>query len=264
MIQIIKNIFAVKLLWGCIVPIQILGILSLYNIFIGAAPGWWWAGFIVGFILLKMLGIGAGFHRLFSHHSFEVSKLMKRFIIWCGIISGQGSPITWVAIHRGEHHRYSDTDRDPHSPRHGFWHSYIGWMFKIKEGELSVKGAVELLRDPDMIFAHKYYYRILWLSYLLIALVDFNLFLYAIILPAFVTLHVFCCQTSIVHCPQFGYRNYDTKDSSTNIPWLWFITQGECWHNNHHGDPKNPHYGGRHWWELDPTYWLIKLIEKKS
>ena len=81
-------------------------------------------------------------------------------------------------------------------------------------------------------------------------------------LEAFITLHVFCLQTSVVHYEKLGYKNYDTKDTSSNIPWLFPITQGECWHNNHHGDAKNPNYGGRRWWELDPTWWLIRVIKK--
>jgi stearoyl-CoA desaturase (delta-9 desaturase) len=258
--QMIKNFFTIKQNWGILLPMHVFGLLALYNIFTGSAPEYWWAGFIIGYVLMKMLGVGAGFHRLFSHHGFAVNKLMKRFILWCGTISGQGSAILWVAIHRGGHHRFSDTERDPHSPIHGFWHSYILWMFKLKEGDINPKGAVDLLRDPDILFAHKYYHYIVWASHALIALISFDLWLYAMALPALATLHVFCCQTSIVHYTKLGYKNYETKDDSVNVPWLWFITQGECWHNNHHGDPKNPNYGSRHWWELDPTWWIIKLV----
>jgi len=258
--QIIKNIFTVKQLWGCIIPLQFIGVWALYCIFSGSAPDYWWIGTLIGFICMKMIGIGAGYHRLFSHKGFEVSKLMKRFILWCGVISGQGSPILWVAIHRGGHHRYSDTEKDPHSPKDGFWHSYILWMIKLKEGDVNPKGAVDLLRDPDMIFAHKHYHLILWLSHAALALINFDLWLYTMGLPAFLTLHAFCMQTSVVHYTKLGYKNYETKDDSMNVPWLWILTQGECWHNNHHGDAKNPNYGGRHWWELDPTFWIINLL----
>ena len=185
---------------------------------------------------------------------------MKRFILFCGTIAVQGSAILWVGIHRGAHHRHSDTDLDPHSPIHGFWHSYITWMFTLKEGDVSVRRVPDLLRDPDVVFVHKHYIKIVWIIYGLAALVDINLFFYLLVLPALITLHVFCLQTSVVHYTKLGYRNYQTKDNSINVPWLFLITQGECWHNNHHGNPKNPNYGSKHWWELDPTYWLIKLV----
>jgi len=78
----------------------------------------------------------------------------------------------------------------------------------------------------------------------------------------FITLHCFLMQTCLTHIPALGYKNYNTKDNSINSPWLFPFILGEAWHNNHHGDAKNPNYGGRNWWELDPTYWIICLIKK--
>jgi stearoyl-CoA desaturase (delta-9 desaturase) len=260
--SLIETFKEAPLLCYLVVVLQAFGICALYNIFSGNAPSYWWIGTIIGFILLKMLGIDAGYHRLFSHRSFTVGKWMKYFILWCGILAGQGSPIFWVTSHRGYHHRYSDTDNDPHSPKHGFWHSYILWIFKIKEGDMTMKSIPDLMRDPIMIFAHRHFFKIFILSHLLFSLISVNFWLYTLAFPAFITLHVFCCQTSMAHYSKLGYKNYETKDNSTNVPWLWPLMQGDCWHNNHHRDPKNPNYGGRHWWELDPTYWLIKLIRR--
>jgi stearoyl-CoA desaturase (delta-9 desaturase) len=70
------------------------------------------------------------------------------------------------------------------------------------------------------------------------------------------------CQALANALSKLGYRNYPTKDDSVNCPWLFPLLLGEAWHNNHHGDGRNPNYG-RRWWELDPTFWLIKIIEKK-
>jgi fatty-acid desaturase len=259
--QIIKNTFSITHLWGGIVPMQVFGIWAIYNILTGTAPAWWWLAFIIGFVFMKLVGVGAGYHRLFSHHSFKVSRPMKLFVLWCGIISAQGSPFLWVGVHRGQHHRYSDTDKDPHSPEHGFWHSYILWMFTIEDKSVNLKSIIDLVRDPDLTFAHKHYSKILWLSHALVALISIDLWFYLMALPAFITLHVFCLQTSIVHYKWAGYRNYNTRDDSVNVPWLFPFSQGECWHNNHHGDPKNPNYGGRRWWEVDPTFWIIKLLK---
>jgi len=261
--QMLKNTLTIKHLWGGIIPLNIFGVWAIYNICIGNAPSWWWMATIVGWIFMKFVGVGAGYHRLFSHHGFPVSKFMKRFILFCGAIAGQGSSILWVGIHRGLHHRFSDTDKDPHSPEDGFWHSYILWMFKMKEGDVPVRSIPDLLRDPDHVFVHKYYSYLLWAVYGVTALISVDAFFYLLALPAFITLHVFCLQTSVVHYEKLGYKNYNTKDTSANIPWLFLITQGECWHNNHHGDAKNPNYGGRRWWELDPTYWIICLLRKK-
>lgn len=256
--QLIKNTFHFPNLWGSIIPMQIAGIYALYSIIIGNAPTWWWATSILGYVCLAMLGISAGYHRLFSHAGFKVSPITKRILLWFGIIAGQGSPIYWIGIHRGYHHRYADTDKDAHSPKHGFWHSYILWMFKMRT--MTLRPVVDLLRDPDIVFAHRYYIWILWCTHIVVALVSLDLWLYLLAFPMFITLHSFLLQTSVTHLPWAGYRNYKVKDDSVNVPWLFPIVLGEAWHNNHHGSGRNPNYGHKHWWELDPTFWLIQLI----
>lgn len=257
---IIKNTFYHKNLWGSIVPMQFIGVYALYNIVTGAAPHWWWMTGILGYVCLAMLGISAGYHRLFCHGGYQVNSVVKRVLLWFGIIAGQGSPIYWISIHRGYHHRHADTEKDAHSPRQGFWHSYILWMFKMRS--ISIRSTVNLFRDPDMVFAHKNYQTIFWVSHLAIALISFDVWLYLMAFPAFVTLHCFLMQTSITHLHWAGYRNYKVKDDSVNVPWLWPLVLGEAWHNNHHGDSRNPNYGNRRWWEFDPTYWFIKLLRK--
>lgn len=259
--SILKNIIHFPNLWGSIIPMQFVGIYAIYTIFSGTAPQWWWIATLMGYVCMKMLGISAGYHRLFCHKGFRVHRITKKVLLWFAIIAGQGSPIYWIGIHRGYHHRYADTDKDAHSPRHGFWHSYILWMFKMRT--MSIRSVTDLLRDPDMTFAHKHYIKIFWLSHLVVALIDFNLWLYLMGFAAFITLHSFLIQTSVTHISWAGYRNYKVKDDSVNVPWLFPFILGEAWHNNHHGDASNPNYGGRRWWELDPTHWLIQLIRKQ-
>jgi stearoyl-CoA desaturase (delta-9 desaturase) len=181
--------------------------------------------------------------------------------MWFGAMSSQGSPISWVTIHRGYHHRYADTDRDPHSPEHGFWHSYIGWMFKLRVGGMNPKYIPDLLRDKDCLFFHKYYNEILFGSHLLLILISFDFWLYAVLLPVFITFHSYSINTSVNHYTKFGYKNYETKDNGLNVVWLFPLLLGEAWHNNHHGNTKSATFG-KNKWELDPTYWLIKLIKK--
>ena len=248
-------------LWGSIIPMQFFGVYALYRIFTGTAPEGWWMLSIVGYICLAMLGVSAGYHRLFSHRGFKVNLLTKRILLWFGILAGQGGPVFWIGIHRGYHHRHPDKPGDAHSPRDGFWHSYILWMFK--RSSMSIKSVIDLLRDNDMVFAHKHYIKIFWLTHLLVALISFDLWLFLLALPAFITLHSFLIQTSVTHIPFMGYRNYNTKDDSVNCPLLFPVILGEAWHNNHHGDVRNVNFG-RRWWELDPTYWLICLIRSNK
>lgn len=247
-----------KSVW-LIIPINLIGIYAIYKIVLLDVPSWWWLAVIAGFIFQKEIGISAGYHRLFSHYSFTVSRPIKLFILWCGLIAGQGSPYWWAALHRGYHHKHSDTDKDPHSPRHGFWHSYILWLFKIKEKDISTRYIIDLIRDKDLAFAHKNYIVLLTVSHLTIALMNLDLWLYFMALPAFLTLHCYSIQTSLQHLGKLGYQSFDTKDNSSNNIFLFPIVFGDAWHNNHHSDPGNPNFSKR-WWELDTTFWLIKLL----
>lgn len=262
--QIINNIKEQPNLWGSIIPMQLLALWAIYKLFAGTAPEWWWVALLIGYVCLMMLGISACYHRMLSHRGFEAHPMIKRVMMWFAIVAGQGSPIFWCVVHRGYHHRFTDAPGDPHSPREGFWHSYILWMFKLRKGQLSPKSCVDLMRDPDCTFAHDHYQQILWISHFIVASISIDLWLYFMILPAFITLHSFAIQTSLNHSRTYGYTNYERADDSKNVSWLFPFILGEAWHNNHHSDPKNPNFGHRRWFEFDPTYYLIKLIAKKN
>ena len=245
-----------------LLPLHVGALWAIYNIVTGVAPTWWLTATILGYICFKMLGVGACFHRMLSHKAFETHRIVKLFALWCGTVAGQGSPVFWTTVHRGYHHRFSDTDKDLHSPKDGFWHAYFLWLFRINYATLNLKYAINVLKDKDAMIFHNHYNKIFIFSHLIIAMISFDLWLYFTILPCMIAFHSFAIQTSVVHYPKLGYRNYDTKDSSVNVPWIWPVSTGECWHNNHHGDPGNPNFGHKNWWELDPTFWLIKLIRK--
>jgi len=250
--------------WACFIPMHLIGLYALYTIFAGTAPQYWYLYAIAGYILIKMFGISACYHRLVSHRAFKVNRFWKLFILACAILSAQNSPIIWALIHRGYHHRYSDTDRDPHSPQVGFWHSYILWIFKTDASKMTTKYIPDVLRDADYLFAHNWYTVIFWILNGLAMMVGFDFWLYCIMFGSFLGYHAFALNTSVNHYKHLGYRNYETKDDSSNIVWLWFFILGEAWHNNHHGVASDPNFGGKRWWELDPTYWLICAIRKKD
>lgn len=257
---ILKNTLENPPLWGGFLPLQFFGFWSLYLIINRQTPNWWWIGVLIGYVCIAMIGLSIGYHRLLSHKNFNVSRFTKLIILWFGAISSQGSPIFWASVHRGYHHRYADTDQDPHTPNQGFWHSYFLWLFRLEKDSIKTKYVVDLLKDSDVMFFHKHYMLILWTSHILVAIISIDMWLWFMLLPAFISFHKFAFQSSVTHIKRLGYRNYETQDNSVNVWWLWPIMLGEAWHNNHHNDPKNPNYS-RHWWELDPTYWLVKLIK---
>ena len=247
--------------WASLVPIQLSAIYALYLIFTGQAIAYWYIATLLGFCCYQVLGISVCYHRLLAHRSFKTTRLRKIFLLTCATLAGQYSPFFWVCIHRGIHHRTADTENDIHSPRHGFWHSYFLWMYRLKKGDLNPKYVPDLLRDKDVVFFHKHYMKLYAAMNIAIMLsFGFTAWLFIVALPAALTFHSYATNTSFTHMKNLGYRNFDTKDNSVNVAWIWPISLGESWHNNHHAMPGSSNFGSK-WYEIDPSYWIIKLIK---
>jgi stearoyl-CoA desaturase (delta-9 desaturase) len=106
--------------------------LPLHLFFVAFAP-WTASGdalrcCALGFVLTGWLGIGLGFHRLFSHRSFRAARPIERALALLGAFAFEGDPGEWAKMHLN-HHAHSDGINDRHSPRDGFWHSHAGWLF---------------------------------------------------------------------------------------------------------------------------------------
>lgn len=257
-----KVSFRYNTLWGVLIPMHIVASYALYTAFTGSWQTINWLYLGLGYFCIMLLGITAGYHRLISHKSFETYTPIRYILLFFGMIAGQGSPIFWTVTHRGMHHPHADTAKDPHSPIHGFWHSWLLWLWKLEESDVNMRSVVDLLRDPVITFCHKYYIYLYWAANLVFILISFDLWLWFVIVPSVIAFHSYSITNSLNHYKQLGYKNYDTKDNSINVWWLWPFVLGECWHNNHHGDVKNYHFGGRKWWEFDPAGAIIRIIKK--
>lgn len=193
------------------------------------------------------------YHRLLSHKSFVSPKWFEYIGTLIGSLGGNGSGLAWAAVHR-EHHRYTDTEKDPHCPHHkGFFDT----QFLTFTHTPKLKYVPDLLRSKFHVKVHEYYWLINLTYVLLIMSIDVNAVLYAYFVPALLTWHAGSLINTIGH--MFGYKNYETKDTSVNNFFTGYMVSGEGWHNNHHADPKNPKFG-RKWYELDIGYQIIKLV----
>ena len=214
---------------------------------------------MISFYVLNILGVWMMMHRYYSHKSFELHPILKWMFTVIAVLTGRGSILGWVYLHR-LHHAYSDQEKDPHSP-HNLGYKMFGFgHMKKQEGEMKIFLVKELM-TTEQLFIHKWYMLLLIPLLIIFALIDLQLFYWAWIVPAMLI------QFSTSNFNYFGhttgYRNYVTKDQSRNNPWLWPIILGEAWHNNHHSDAKN-FSTKRKYWEIDPLVWLIKLVELKK
>src|SRR6185312_2400161 len=117
-----------KYTWFSFVPFVSLAVLTVMLYVIGVIPlAYLWTTF-VGWCLISGLGVAVGYHRVFSHRTHALPTWKENILLFLGTLSGQGSSITWTAIHRGYHHPWSDTPKDMHSPVvYGMWHALFGW-----------------------------------------------------------------------------------------------------------------------------------------
>ncbi|MDQ3332889.1 MAG: fatty acid desaturase, partial [Planctomycetota bacterium] len=168
----------------------------------------------------------------------------------------------WAATHR-LHHQQSDKIGDPHSPLDGPWWSHIMWLFAKRsreEQEALYSRYVPELKDRKVLRMFEKSYG-LWLfgtGFALFAIGGLPLLLWALCARMTYAYHSTWLVNSATHL--WGYRNYDTRDESRNLWWVALVSYGEGWHNNHHAHPSNARAGHK-WWEVDPTYWIIKGLK---
>lgn len=219
--------------------------------------------FPIGWAIFGGLGAAITLHRYVSHRSIEVRAWMKPVLLWIGCMSAQGSPIWWAALHRGYHHAHSDREKDIHSPIKGFWHAYMGWMFDVRSDTVSLRHAVDLLKDDMLLWFHRNYNKVVWSSLIILMMIDPFVCFWFYVIPAMVALHTDSMVNSICHSRGAGYRRYDTKDQSENVWYLGIFGWGQGWHNNHHSNPRSFDFGttvsgsGR---EFDPCLLWVPII----
>ena len=274
-----------RILWEYVIPVLAfhlvlpLGLLFYFDYLFS----WWGILFLfVGNFLFTSMGIGAGYHRLLTHRGFSCPKWFEYTLAMLGVCSFQDSPARWVLVHR-VHHQHSDHQPDPHTPRVSAWWAHVGWLF-VDNRELSTASAYDkyvrdLMRDPVYLWLQR---NLNWVWVymahgLLITAVGGLIGWFAtgttagamqwaamwmfwgVIARTVWTWHVTWAINSAAHI--WGYRNYETREDSTNN-WLFaLLTNGEGWHNNHHADPRSAQHGHR-WWEVDITYWTLCGLEK--
>jgi len=243
-----------------VVPIILLGLLGTTLMIISSAYSWLILTFIC-WVLMSGLGIAVGFHRVYSHRTYILKPWLDNIVLMCGTLACQSSSVTWVATHIGYHHPNSDTEKDPHTPKKGIWEAFMGWTFKVNAVTVNHKYAVKLLRKSNHVYFHKHYFKIVWLFIIsMLLIVGWKATLFGYCIAAMISILQDNLVNVLGHLPKLGYRNFDTRDSSSNFPLLGYFGWGQGWHNNHHQLPDRFNFGVK-WWEIDPCIIFIPLLK---
>jgi fatty-acid desaturase len=224
-----------------------------------------WPAFFVALALYWIslsLGIGMGYHRLLTHRSYKPAKWVEYFLAVCGTLALEGGPMFWVATHR-VHHQFSDKHGDPHSPREGKWWAHLVWMLVGDATHCDIEEcsryAPDVCRDRFLVWLSNYHYVPLAIvSILLLVFGGLPCLLWGTFLRVTVGQHVTWMVNSLTHF--WGTRRFETRDDSRNNALVAVLSFGEGWHNNHHAHPTSARHGLA-WWELDMSWWGIRLLE---
>jgi stearoyl-CoA desaturase (delta-9 desaturase) len=190
---------------------------------------------------VRSLAISLGYHRYFSHRTFETSRAFQALLAFVGSMAGQKGPLTWATSHRS-HHETADTCDDPHSPRHGgFFHAHLGWVLRKESLPTSACIAAEFSQAPEILFFNRY--PNVGFGFFLIVLLGIGIVLGDVarvmiwggVLSTLLLLHTTGFINSVLH--SLGSRPYGTHDDSRNLLFLLPFAIGENWHNNHHRYP---------------------------
>ena len=208
--------------------------------------------------VIRMFGITAGFHRYFSHRSFKTGRIFQFFLAFLGQSSAQRGVLWWATTHR-YHHKHSDTEKDVHSPvQHGFWYSHVLWIFS-KHGRTADYSLIKDFRKyPELVWLDKWERLPPFLLGVCVwAFAGWSGLVVGFFLSTVLLFHGTFTINSLSHV--FGKQPYVTGDHSRNNLLLAIITLGEGWHNNHHHFPSAAPQGF-HWWQIDVTYYILKVL----
>lgn len=220
---------------------------------------------MLGMYVWMCMATGLYLHRTVSHRALEPVAPLRFFFAFGTSVSLGGDPIRWAAIHR-HHHGYSDTPNDIHSPVHGFHYAQGFWAHKIDQAML--QEMLPLAGDVRHYWFHRWLFNpiVYLLPHLAVALTLGAIWgwpgvLWCLYVPLVALIHVTHAVNSFGHMPAFGYRRFETRDTSTNVPWLALFTLGDSWHNNHHAAPRRAGHGLA-WYEIDLNKCAIWILER--
>lgn len=217
-----------------------------------------WGISIFIYFLTGCLGVSITFHRYLSHKSWNAPAWWIYLGSLFGFYGLVGSPLAWSNNHIA-HHRYVDTEKDPHSPVCQPWWK-VQW-FSMLTSLTTMRFATKNI-NPFQIFLHKNYFllhALILLSLVIIFGIHVSMVVYLV--PAAILWNLASLVNTLNHS-KFGYRNFETKDSSVNSVVTGILTWGEGWHNNHHAYPgKSSFKLKKH--ELDISSFIIDRLRQR-
>ena len=217
------------------------------------------------------IGTIAGVHRLWSHRAFQASFPVRVFLMLGHVLNSiQGSVYTWARKHR-VHHKYADTDGDPHNAKRGFLFAHMGWVFYRKHHpelvtQLKKVNVQDLVNDPVVMFQYNHFVE-LFISFgflfpIFVCCFFFeetlaNSFFIVVFLRMYISTNGVLFINSAAH--MYGDAPYDKNIDPRQNSWVSFGSVGEGYHNFHHTFPHD-YASSEDGCKINPSKWFIELM----
>jgi stearoyl-CoA desaturase (Delta-9 desaturase) len=242
--------------FGTVIPFVLLHVGCVAVFFVPFR--WSWVELTLAIYVVRMFGITAGYHRYFSHRTYKLGRGWQFLMAFLAETSGQKGVLWWAAHHR-VHHRHADQDPDIHSPlKRGFWWAHVGWVLSNEYDTYEPALIRDFGKYPELRWLDKHYLvPPVALAVLLLLGGGLGAFVWGFVVSTVLLFHGTFTINSVAHL--WGSRRFDTADDSRNNFVLAIITLGEGWHNNHHKFMYACQQGLR-WWEVDVTYYALKML----
>lgn len=206
------------------------------------------------------LSVCAGYHRFFSHKSYECNPAVQALYAFFGAMAAQNSILCWASDHR-VHHHYVDRDWDPYNIRRGFWWAHFFWIFYKAPDGTTRDNVADLKKNPVVMWQYRWNKFLVLLGVFGIPLAVGALFgrpiaglLWGGFLRITLTHHSTFLVNSMAH--SVGKPNFAAEVSARDNWVLALVTFGEGYHSFHHKFPADFRNGVR-WYHWDPAKWLI-------
>jgi len=244
-----------RVMWVRSLPFVLIHLAPISLFWTGATAIDW--AVCVGLYFGRMFFITGAYHRYFSHRSYKMGRLMQFLMALGGTMAVQKGVLWWAAHHR-KHHKFSDQPGDVHSPKDGLGWAHVRWILSDAHHETEWKWIRDFAKYPELVWLNRYHVvPPMALAVGLFSVGGWSMLLCGFFLSTAVLYHGTFSINSLMHV--WGRRRYVTKDTSRNTLLLALVTMGEGWHNNHHYYQSSANQGF-FWWEVDITYYILKLM----
>ncbi len=222
---------------------------------------WAW-GFFVFFMLFTGVGIGSGYHRLWSHRTYKAHPAWEWLMAVAGGMAVQNSILIWSARHRVHHRNVDDNEKDPYSIGRGFWYAHVGWMLRdYRSGQVDYSIVPDLKKNKVVMWQHKHYLELVLLTNVGLPMLlgwivgDFwGVFLLAGLGRLVLNHHFTFFINSLAH--MWGKQPFTDENSARDNWFIAIFTYGEGYHNYHHLF-QNDYRNGIRWFNIDLNKWVI-------